>query len=143
MVKRSKIIYIVGSLLIGVVSLLAVLFALIAGGGVGGVQTKLVFESESAEKVYDGTPLTCVKWKLTSGELKKGYEIKATVTGTQTDAGTGENFFSVSLVNESGEELKSGRFVQHAPAGPDIPSMVQAQSALLAQFGAVLGQMIP
>ncbi|MFR6517751.1 MAG: membrane integrity-associated transporter subunit PqiC [Bilophila wadsworthia] len=25
------------------------------------------------------------------------------------------------LVNESGEELKSGRFVQHAPAGPDIP----------------------
>ena len=48
-----------------------------------------------------------------------------------------------SLVNESGEELKSGRFVQHAPAGPDIPSMVQAQSALLAQFGVVLGQMIP
>ena len=48
-----------------------------------------------------------------------------------------------SLVNENGEELKSGRFVQHAPAGPDIPSMVQAQSALLAQFGAVLGQMIP
>ena len=48
-----------------------------------------------------------------------------------------------SLVNESGEELKSGRFVQHAPAGPDIPSMVQAQSALLAQFGAVLGKMIP
>lgn len=57
MVKRSKIIYIVGSLLIGVVSLLAVLFALIAGGGVGGVQTKLVFESESAERIYDGTPL--------------------------------------------------------------------------------------
>ena len=48
-----------------------------------------------------------------------------------------------SLVNESGEELKSGRFVQHAPAGPDIPSLVQAQSALLAQFGAVLGKMIP
>ena len=48
-----------------------------------------------------------------------------------------------SLVNESGEELKSGRFVQHAPAGPDIPSMVQAQSALLAQFGAALGHMIP
>ena len=60
-------------------------------------------------------------------------------------------------MNENGEELKSGRFVQHAPAeqrlqqkpeyfaqnppaGPDIPSMVQAQSALLAQFGAVLGR---
>jgi Uncharacterized protein conserved in bacteria len=48
-----------------------------------------------------------------------------------------------SLVNENGEELNSGRFVQRAPAGPDIPSMVQAQSTLLAQFGAMLGQMIP
>ena len=56
MVKRSKIIYIVGSLLIGVVSLLAVLFALIAGGGVGGVQTKLVFESESAERSMTERP---------------------------------------------------------------------------------------
>ena len=109
MVKRSKIIYIVGSLLIGVVSLLAVLFALIAGGGVGGAQTKLVFESESAEKVYDGTPLTCVKWKLTSGELKKGYEIKATVTGTQTDAGTGENSFSAPLTDKNGKDKTDSR----------------------------------
>ena len=46
-----------------------------------------------------------------------------------------------SLVNESGEESVADVFAQDAPfAGPDIPSMVQAQSVLLAQFGAVLGR---
>ena len=48
-----------------------------------------------------------------------------------------------SLVNGLGEELRSGRFVQRAPAGPDITSLVQAHSALLAQFGAVLGKIVP
>ncbi len=48
-----------------------------------------------------------------------------------------------SLINGQGDEIRSGRFVQRAAAGPDINSMVQAQSALLAQFGAALGHMIP
>lgn len=47
------------------------------------------------------------------------------------------------LVNEQGEAVRSGRFVQRAAAGPDIASMVRAHSALLAQFGAELGRMIP
>lgn len=72
MVKRSKIIYIVGSLLIGVVSLLAVLFALIAGGVVGGAQTKLVFESESAEKVYDGPPPHLRQMETDERRIEKG-----------------------------------------------------------------------
>ncbi|MFQ9869135.1 MAG: hypothetical protein ACLRWP_21040 [Bilophila wadsworthia] len=42
-------------------------------------------------------------------------------------------------MNESGEELKSGRLC-NTPRLSRHPSMVQAQSALLAQFGAVLGR---
>lgn len=48
-----------------------------------------------------------------------------------------------TLINEHGDEVRSGRFVQQAAAGPDISSMVRAQSALLAQFGTALGQMLP
>lgn len=47
------------------------------------------------------------------------------------------------LLNEHGDVVRSGRFVRRASAGPDIASMVQAQSALLAQFGADLGAIIP
>ena len=54
MLKRSKLIYIVGSVAIGVVCVLVVLFGLIAGGAVSGGGAKLIFASESAEKVYDG-----------------------------------------------------------------------------------------
>ncbi|WP_303238302.1 membrane integrity-associated transporter subunit PqiC [uncultured Bilophila sp.] len=48
-----------------------------------------------------------------------------------------------TLVNEIGDEIRSGRFVQRTAAGPDITSMVRAHSALLAQFGAVLGNIVP
>lgn len=47
------------------------------------------------------------------------------------------------LVNEQGDALRSGRFVRRAAAGPNIASMVQAQSRLLAQFGETLGRVIP
>ena len=40
-----------------------------------------------------------------------------------------------SLVNENGEELNSGRFVQRAPPARH-PSMVQAQSTLLGPVSA-------
>ena len=72
MLKRSKLIYIVGSVAIGVVCVLVVLFGLIAGGAVSGGGAKLIFASESAEKVYDGKPLSCEKWNLVGGKLKKG-----------------------------------------------------------------------
>ena len=48
-----------------------------------------------------------------------------------------------TLVNEIGDEIRSGRFVQRAAAGPDITSMVRAHSVLLAQFGAVLENIVP
>lgn len=47
------------------------------------------------------------------------------------------------LLNEHGDAVRSGRFVRRASAGPDIASMVQAQSNLLALFGADLGAIIP
>lgn len=47
------------------------------------------------------------------------------------------------LLNEHGDAVRSGRFLRRASAGPDIASMVQAQSNLLALFGADLGAIIP
>lgn len=50
-------------------------------------------------------PSTCVKWKLTSGEIEKGIRDKGDRhRERRRTPGTGENFFSVSLVNESGED---------------------------------------
>ena len=54
MVKRSKFIYIIGSVIIGVIALLIVLFARIAGGVINATQKKIVFASASTEFIYDG-----------------------------------------------------------------------------------------
>lgn len=47
------------------------------------------------------------------------------------------------LADEQGTEVRSGRFVRRAPAGETITTLVQAQSALLAELGATLGRIIP
>lgn len=104
MLKRSKLIYIVGSVAIGVVCVLVVLFGLIAGGAVSGGGAKLIFASESAEKVYDGKPLSCEKWNLVGGKLKKGYTVKAVFAAKRTDAGTSENTFSVTVADGDGAD---------------------------------------
>lgn len=47
-----------------------------------------------------------------------------------------------SLLDAHGGEIRTGRFIRQASAGPDINSMVRAQSELLASFGAELGKMV-
>ena len=48
-----------------------------------------VLTAASAEKVYDGKPLEAAEIEITG--LRDGYTVEATVEGSQTDAGEGEN----------------------------------------------------
>lgn len=47
--------------------------------------------SDGAQKTYDGKPLSCDKWKLTSGALISGQELTVTITTSKTDAGVYDN----------------------------------------------------
>lgn len=101
----KKVTIITGSVIIGLVSLLSVIFVLVGGDQLGGSGTGLVFKSADATSVYDGSPLTAAQWELEEGSLKKGHVAQVTVTGSQTDAGVGENTFSVVIVNDSGKDV--------------------------------------
>ena len=72
MTRKAKIIYIIGSVIIGVVSLLAVLLSLVASGAIDARQTKLVYASFSNEFVYDGQAHGEEGWELISGEPVAG-----------------------------------------------------------------------
>ncbi|MBQ3505526.1 MAG: transglutaminase domain-containing protein [Clostridia bacterium] len=66
----------------------------------------------SAEKVYDGTPLTCDEWGYDApenGGLVVGHDVESmmTITGSQTDADTSYNTFEYDIVDENGESVKS------------------------------------
>lgn len=105
MAKRSKSVYIFGSMLIGIVTVLAVLLILVGTGVIDTSSRELVFTSSSSVAVYDGTALTDDGWELTSGELMSGHTAKVNITGEQLNVGTSGNHISVTIVDEQGADV--------------------------------------
>ncbi len=60
---------------------------------------KLVIRSGSAEKFYDGTPLTCSEYKK-DGELAPGDSLEINFSGKITDPGMVDNTFSAYVKSE-------------------------------------------
>lgn len=56
--------------------------------------------TESAEKKYDGTPLTRHEYRylVTDGTLPAGTVINVTVTGTRTEVGISDNTFTIEII---------------------------------------------
>ncbi len=115
MTKRSKVIYLVGAVVIGVAVALAVLLTLFASGALDTGKPKLIFSSGSAEKVYDGKPLACTEWKQVAGKLANGENASVSITGTQTDAGTSENRFSVKISGADGTDRTDEYEIEYRP----------------------------
>ena len=88
MLRKTKLIYIMGSAVIGVLTVLTVLLAMISTGVIDGRQKKVVFASASAVFTYDGQEHTETQWEIKDGELKSGHTAKVVVSGTQTEAPT-------------------------------------------------------
>ncbi|MDE6293648.1 MAG: transglutaminase domain-containing protein, partial [Clostridiales bacterium] len=108
MAKRNKSVYIFGSMLIGIVTVLAVLLILVGTGVIDTSSRELVFTSASSVAVYDGTELKNDSWELTSGELKSGHTARVTVSGAQVNVGTSGNHISVTIVDEQGADVSDG-----------------------------------
>lgn len=107
MIKQSKMVYVLGSIVIGILAVLGIIAGLIFGGVFDASPRTLVFTSGSLETTYDGKTLTCDEWALESGELKEGHQAKVTIVGEQTSAGTSENVFSVNILDANGADVTS------------------------------------
>jgi hypothetical protein len=71
-------------------------------------QRDITLTAASANKIYDGRPLTRDSWKLTSGELVKGHKLTASVSGSQTDIGSSANVVvknSIKITDGSGKDV--------------------------------------
>ena len=78
-----------GSLILGIIAVLAVIVIMSTTGLLGSdATTTLVFSSNNGEGIYNGKPLTKDGWQLVSGELEKGH----TVSAERTE---GENQFCI------------------------------------------------
>ena len=59
----------------------------------------------SAEKIYDGKPLTSEKWEILEGELLPGHVSDVVCLGSITDAGKANNDIKVVIRNEQGYDV--------------------------------------
>ena len=101
----KKVIYVMGSVTVGIVALLVIMLIMMGTGAVDATPTQLVFSSATADKIYDGTPLVATDWELVGGSLKEGHTANVTVSGTQTQAGVSDNYMSATITDERGVDV--------------------------------------
>lgn len=107
MIKRSKLVYILGSAIIGIVSIIFIFAGLILSGVIDASSSKLVAVSSSKQVIYDGRILTCNEWEITDGKLKEGHTAEVVFTGRQTDVGESENTFTLTIFDQNGADVSS------------------------------------
>lgn len=65
---------------------------------------QLYIVTSGAEKVYDGTPLTCDEFTL-ENTLPDGYIVEAECVGSKLFVGTEYNYISVKVTSEAGKDV--------------------------------------
>ena len=105
MLKKSKMIKILCSAIIGVLLILMTVLGLNLGGAVVTDQVEITVSTEDLEALYDGTPLTNHKWSLVKGALKPGHSIKAEFNGAQTMVGQCYNSAEFTVVDSNGKDV--------------------------------------
>ena len=105
MFRRSKFLALTCILTISVVLMLAVVISFCLSGALSGEKPTLVFRSNSAKMVYDGSTLSDNGYSLLSGELKEGHRAKVNVSGLQEGVGKSENRLYVTILDELGADV--------------------------------------
>ena len=102
---RKRFLTIVGSLMIGVISLIIVYLTLILTNVVVLTQADIEIKTADAYKEYDGKALSNNDWSISKGFLAQNHIIEMAFTGSQTDAGSSKNTALVKIKTVNGKEI--------------------------------------
>lgn len=113
--KKSKSVYIIGAITLGIIALLTVYFVLIATGVISAEPIRITISSASGSREYNGKEYTLDEWKIEEGELKEGHTLSVTVTGGRTDAGESENTLVAIVLDERGYDVTDSYGISYKP----------------------------
>ena len=105
MVKKSRAIYTLGSMIIGLAAIFLVYFLLIVTGVIMVKNESIIISSGSIETTYTGQEITCERVDVISGELSKGHKVKATFYGKLTNVGVTDNSYDYIIVDSQGVDV--------------------------------------
>ena len=113
MTLKTKIIYIAGSVVIGILSVLTVIFGLIGAGVIDGRQKKIVFSSATKSLIYNGTEQSAEEWEIIDGALKDGHTAKVVFGAKLTDVGEVANSITAVILDSNGADVTSDYVVSY------------------------------
>jgi hypothetical protein len=104
---KTKWLYIIGSVIIGLISVLGVYLTLMATGVLSLQQRKIIVASASAEKEYDGTPLVCTEFVVHSAQLREGDVLTDTVVkcASLTEPKKISNEIKLMVIDSKGKDV--------------------------------------
>lgn len=103
--NRKSSTVLIGSIVIGIVIMLAIYMGLIVTGVIDTRPSALVVVADSAQKEFDGKPLTCDTYSIKKGALKKGHKLEVTFGSEQTEVGWAENEITVKVKDAIGADV--------------------------------------
>ena len=113
--NRKSSTVLIGSIVIGIVIMLAVYMGLIVTGVIDTRPSTLVVAIESAQKEFDGKALTCEKYTIKKGALKKGHKLEVTYGAGQTEVGWIENVATVKVKDALGADVTNHYTLETIP----------------------------
>jgi len=117
MLKKEKTFYTIAGFILAVVLAIVLCLTLMLTGVIKLDGDKLIVCSGSAEKAYDGLPLTSGEtWVENPEKLKEGHYVQATTYGSQTEVGFSRNSFAVRVVDQNGNDV-TGEYKINQKAG--------------------------
>ena len=111
--RKTKIIYILGSVLFGALAVISLYFGLIASGVITVQKPKIIIASGSATEEYTGSAVSNGSWKLVSGQLDEGHVLEVKVSGQQTAIGSSSNLFTVVVKDKNGRDVTSEYAIEY------------------------------
>ena len=111
--KSSTVLF--GSIVIGILIMLAVYMGLIVTGVIDTRPSALVVVADSAQKEFDGRPLWCDTYQIKKGALKKGHKLEVTFGTEQTEVGTAENAITVKVKDALGVDVTNHYTIETRP----------------------------
>ncbi|MBR5712230.1 MAG: hypothetical protein IKX54_01410 [Lachnospiraceae bacterium] len=120
MQKKKLPIYIIGAISVALIATMVVMTFVIATGSFRLRQSKIVIQTSSSEKEYNGTPLRNEGWSLVSGKLLPGHRMEVKVTGEQTEIGSANNTAFVQVFDESGLEVTEKYNIEVVPGKLEV-----------------------
>ena len=114
-IKKSKAVYVIGAITIGIIALIAVYFVLIATGAISAAPVRITVASLSSVAEYNGKEHKDERWILEDGELKEGHSLAVTFTGARTEAGECENSFTVEVIDANGYDVTKSYAITAKP----------------------------